>query len=155
MGIPCERALSVAEVSALAQEPLVEIGLHTRTHADLGRGRDRETLYQEINVAKDELESMTGTKVRSFAYPFGALENCSPEAAEVLEGCGLDQAYTIIPGFNHSRSAPFSLHRDSLDPSMNGTMFSAWLDGSYDVLKAWSDRRKGVAAAPKHVDGSG
>ena len=69
MGIPCERALSVEEVSTLANEPLVEIGLHTRTHADLGRIHDRQTLYQEIAVAKDELESMTGTQVRSFAYP--------------------------------------------------------------------------------------
>ena len=140
VGIPCERALSLDEVAELTREPLMEVGAHGRSHADLGPMEYGEQLWGEVAGAKRELEAVTGTSVTRFAYPYGAVVNYSGEAIRTLEEAGFEAAFTIVPGFNFLDSDPYQLHRDSLDPSMNDLLFRAWLDGAYDELKTWLSR---------------
>ena len=141
VGIPCERALSPAEVTELAREPLVEIGAHSRSHADLGLMEYEAPLVDEVTGARRDLEAMTGTSVIRFAYPFGGAVNYSRDTIRALKETGFEAAFTIVPGFNSPDSDPYQLHRDSLDPSMSDLLFRAWMDGAYDVAKAWYDRR--------------
>ena len=49
----------------------VEIGAHTRTHADLGAERDPTLLYDEVVGCREDLESQLGCGIRYFAFPYG------------------------------------------------------------------------------------
>jgi len=142
IGIPAERSLTDDDLSALAREPLITIGGHTRTHADLGCIADVELLKEEIVGCKDDLEKITCLPVTEFAYPFGCKENFCDAAIKVLKETGFRMAFTIIPGFNFRDSDRYFLHRDSLDPEMKRLLFRAWLDGAYDVVKGLIERRK-------------
>ena len=53
----------------------VELGGHTRTHADLGRVADSGVLYDELVGGVRELEELVGRPVRYFAFPYGQYAN--------------------------------------------------------------------------------
>jgi peptidoglycan/xylan/chitin deacetylase (PgdA/CDA1 family) len=142
MHVEVDRALTRREVGELAQEPLIEIGSHSRTHRDLGCLKDEQALREETVGSRRDLEEISGSSVISFAYPFGDVFNYSPAAIEVLRQENFSSAFTIVPGFNYVSSDRYQLHRDSLPPDMSNLLFYAWLDGSYDVVKAWVNRRK-------------
>jgi len=142
VGMLCGRAFSTKEVAKLAKHPLIEIGAHGRTHADLGSLASEDSLWEEIAGAKKDLEEITGRPVTSFAYPFGDVMNCSPKATCILEQAGFKAAFTIVPGFNYLDSDRYRLHRDSLDVTMGNVLFRAWLDGAYDVVKSWLNKGK-------------
>ncbi len=61
----------------------IEIGAHTRTHADLGRLADPGRLYDELIVAQRELEEIASVPVRYFAFPYGQRDNLSQAAFEL------------------------------------------------------------------------
>jgi len=63
--------MTAARIGELADEPLVALGNHTRTHPDLKTVTDRETLKREIVGAKRELETRFGVTVDRFSFPFG------------------------------------------------------------------------------------
>jgi peptidoglycan/xylan/chitin deacetylase (PgdA/CDA1 family) len=64
------RPVTEAEFLQLAKSPLIEIGGHTRTHADISR-LSVEQAANEIAGGRRDLIEMTGREVRSFAYPYG------------------------------------------------------------------------------------
>src|SRR5262249_606977 len=53
----------------------VEIGAHTRSHANLGGQLSFEETFDELVGSKHELETALGCKVRYFAFPYGKHEN--------------------------------------------------------------------------------
>lgn len=65
-----DRPVTEAELARLAASPLIEIGGHTRTHADISRLSPAEAA-DEIGGGRRDLVEMTGQQVRSFAYPYG------------------------------------------------------------------------------------
>ncbi len=73
--------MTTEQLEALADEPLVTLGNHTRTHPDLQRITDRETLESEIVGAKADLESTLGITVDQFCFPYGRY---SREALDVV-----------------------------------------------------------------------
>lgn len=64
------RLVSDDELARLGAGPLVEIGAHTMTHANLPSHTDAEQ-HQEIAGNKARLEAIVGRPVESFAYPYG------------------------------------------------------------------------------------
>lgn len=62
-----------AELTSLADDDLVTVGNHTRTHPKL-TDLSRDELEREIVGGKRRLEDLLGTEVRRFCYPF-----CTPE----------------------------------------------------------------------------
>lgn len=65
-----EAFMSIEQLQTVATDPLVTIGAHTWTHQSLATCTDPEMLQFEIVEAADELESVLGTSIDSFAYPF-------------------------------------------------------------------------------------
>jgi peptidoglycan/xylan/chitin deacetylase (PgdA/CDA1 family) len=61
----------------------VELGAHTRTHADLTR-LDAAASREEMEGSVRRIEEATGRRPRSFAYPFGWYHDASVEAARDL-----------------------------------------------------------------------
>src|SRR6185369_1460040 len=66
----------------------IEMGVHTRTHADLGRIDDPQQMYDEMIVAREELARLTGRDARYFAFPFGQHANLSPQAFRLAREAG-------------------------------------------------------------------
>ena len=79
----------------------IEIGAHTRTHADLGNLTDRSQLVDELVVARSELEDALGRSVRYFAFPYGAHHNLSAEAFRLAKEVGYAGVCSNYGGYNH------------------------------------------------------
>lgn len=71
-----------------------ELGAHTMTHPDLSR-LDYEACRREIEQSRDELAQIAGTRVETFAYPFGRY---GPEAVAAARDSGLLAAVTTGSG---------------------------------------------------------
>lgn len=67
--LPSSKMLSWDEIKEL-HECGIEFGGHTRTHPDLTKISDSR-IESEIAESKAKIEDMLGSKVTTFAYPFG------------------------------------------------------------------------------------
>lgn len=85
--------LTPEQVKALAADPLVTIGAHTRTHPVLA-GLSRADARREIDASRERLENLLGHRVRHFAYPFGSRAACSPREEALVGECGFETAVT-------------------------------------------------------------
>lgn len=71
----------------------VGIGAHTRTHAALPNVAD-DAVEKEVSGSREELEARLGSPVRTFAYPYGELDD---RAVEAVAGAGFAGACTVEP----------------------------------------------------------
>ena len=123
------------QLSELAQDPLFEVGSHTRTHANLARIGDRQGIRDEVAEDRAWLEDRLGVPVRLFSYPFGTPANVSPLARSVVEEVGFAAAFTLVPGWWDARDGDrLLIGRDGLDPANPFAVSRAWLRGGYDRL---------------------
>jgi peptidoglycan/xylan/chitin deacetylase (PgdA/CDA1 family) len=95
----------------------VEIGGHTRSHADAGRlsGYD---LAHEIAGCKRDLENAIESDVRYFAFPYGLHRNLSNEAFRVAREAGYEGVCSAYGGYNFPGDDPFHLRRIHADPEL-------------------------------------
>jgi peptidoglycan/xylan/chitin deacetylase (PgdA/CDA1 family) len=109
------RPVTSAELQRLADSPLIEIGGHTRTHADLSR-LSRTQAASEIGGGRRDLIEMTGREVRSFAYPYGRF---GPDTIADIRDAGFACAGNSRPGR--------ATHRNDLHalPRLHATNLSA------------------------------
>jgi len=114
---------SVADIRELA-EAGVEIGAHTRTHANLAQVPEQQ-LYDEIVGSKIDLEDITGQPVKHFAFPFGQHENMSPAGFRIAYQAGLASVSSAYGGYNFPGGDGFHLERVHADPEF--LRFRNWL----------------------------
>lgn len=93
----------------------VEIGAHTRTHADLGRVADADRLFDELSVSRDELQNAVGKPIRYFAFPFGLHANLSAAAFHLAREVGFAGACSAYGGYNFPGDDAFHIQRRCLD----------------------------------------
>jgi peptidoglycan/xylan/chitin deacetylase (PgdA/CDA1 family) len=111
------RPNTTGQIRALA-EAGIEIGGHTRTHADLGALGRRDRLWDEIVLAADELSAIAGRPIRHFAFPFGQHKNLSPLAFALAEEAGFDGVCSAYGGYNLPGDDPFHLQRIAVGEDM-------------------------------------
>jgi peptidoglycan/xylan/chitin deacetylase (PgdA/CDA1 family) len=92
--VDAETMLSANQIRTVLEDELVELGNHTRTHADLSELTDPNELEREIVGAKDQLEERFDITVDAFAYPYGKLNE---SAARIVKNSH-DLAVTSEPG---------------------------------------------------------
>ena len=93
----------------------IEIGAHTRTHADLGQVMDQNKLVDELVIARSELEDALGQPVRYFAFPYGAQQNLTAAAFQLAKQVGYAGVCSNYGGYNFPGDDPFHLHRRGVD----------------------------------------
>ncbi len=82
-----ERFLSMAQLQALAQSPLIEIGSHGMSHREFS-GLSLEEVKKELKDSKTVLQVLTGQKIDCFAYPGGHYTREEAlAAAELYDKC--------------------------------------------------------------------
>jgi peptidoglycan/xylan/chitin deacetylase (PgdA/CDA1 family) len=115
---------SLSQLRALA-EAGVDIGAHTRTHADLGPIRDTERLVDEIVVGRDQLRQALGCPIPYFAFPYGLYDNLSDAAINVARQAGFRGVCSAYGGHNFPGDEGFHLQRIHGDPEF--VRFENWL----------------------------
>lgn len=103
--------LTSAEVRALGQHPLFEVGGHSATHPILSRA-PREVQRAEIANNAADLEAWAGYRPRVFAYPNGRPGvDYAGDTIELLMSCGFECAFTTGSGFATSGQPMFERTR--------------------------------------------
>jgi len=108
------RTNTIDELRALAAAG-AEIGLHTRTHADLGQTLDPKRLYDEVVTAGSDLAGLVQAPIRYFAFPFGLHRNLNAEAFRLARQAGYRGVCSAYGGYNVPGDDPFHLQRIHAD----------------------------------------
>lgn len=140
---------SVAELRYLAEQG-VEIGAHTRTHADLGKATDPKTLHDEVVVASEELQQLVGRPVRYFSFPYGLHDNLHRAAFDLAFETGFEAVCSAYGGYNFPGDDAFHLQRIGVDGEL--LRLKNWL--TLDARKLRSTRRfayESLQAPPRGV----
>jgi peptidoglycan/xylan/chitin deacetylase (PgdA/CDA1 family) len=93
----------------------VEIGAHTRTHADLGSIDDPFLLHDEVVTAGEELQSVIGHPVRYFSFPYGLPANLNLRAVHLAYEHGYEAVCSAYGDYNFPGDDPFHLRRIHAD----------------------------------------
>jgi GT2 family glycosyltransferase/peptidoglycan/xylan/chitin deacetylase (PgdA/CDA1 family) len=113
-GSEARRLMSAEQIRHWARQG-IEFGAHSRTHADLTTLSGRE-LADEVVGSKKDLESILGSPVVSFAYPFGFH---NPEAVHSVRA-NFDLAFGVdseSPALNYLVTDPHLLERTMVQPN--------------------------------------
>lgn len=76
--------MTAEQIKKMAQSPLVTIGSHTYTHADV-TVRPLEEAIEEMRFSKEWLENTTQKKIDAFAFPYGVY---TPETVNAAKSTG-------------------------------------------------------------------
>jgi peptidoglycan/xylan/chitin deacetylase (PgdA/CDA1 family) len=99
-----------------------EIGNHTYTHTHC-RSFSQQDFVSEVDRNKEELEALSGKKIRSFSQPYGSSKDLTPELAEHLERSGHQAVFLSESVANPRRSDLFHLDRVSTCAASDDTLF--------------------------------
>ena len=115
---------TVTQLRSLAADG-IDIGAHTRSHADLGRLTRYDALWNEIAGSRADLEQMLGQAVRYFAFPYGQITNLSAAAVQVARDAEFAGVCSAYGGYNIPGCDPFHLQRIHGDPHL--PRFKNWM----------------------------
>jgi peptidoglycan/xylan/chitin deacetylase (PgdA/CDA1 family) len=127
-GRSSHRPLTLAEVAAMDEGGLIELGAHTVNHPALAN-ISTSVQQEEIQQSKARLEDILGHPVHSFAYPYGSFNEQTPG---LVQAAGFARACSTITETVYARTNPFLLPRIEVQ-NWNGEEFthrlSRWLKG--------------------------
>lgn len=107
---PSHRTLSPAEVVALADGDLIEIGAHSVSHSVLSE-LPLLAQQEEIRQSKARLEQIVDRPVTCFAYPYGRHRDYTKQTTSVVQAAGFQCACSNFSGTVHLSTDPFQLPR--------------------------------------------
>lgn len=103
--------LEDSQIKEMQESGLIEFGGHTLSHASLPSLSDCD-LYKEIKEDKDILEKRIGTKLVSFAYPYG---HVTDRVKNVVKHLGYDFAVSTDTGTGFIDDDLFDIRRTAID----------------------------------------
>ena len=109
--------MSWPEIQRLAAHPLITLGGHTQSHANLAQ-LDPETLRTELDGSRALLEERLDRPITHFAYPYGGSQAAGAREFEAARTAGFKTAVTTRPGVLFPRHAKRALALPRL--SVNG-----------------------------------
>jgi peptidoglycan/xylan/chitin deacetylase (PgdA/CDA1 family) len=119
-------AMTIDELRALAADPLIAVGAHTRGHTNLGF-QDGRRQREEIERSRADLRDWLGEAPAGFSYPFGIPDvDFHATTRRLVADAGFRYAVANQRGTVSARSDPYALPRHVV-PNLGGDAFSAWL----------------------------
>jgi len=96
--------MSWDELRALAKDPLVTIGAHTKSHLALSKLSEAKARAQMVeSIARIEAE--LGRPCRHFSYPYGCANSAGPREFRIAKELGLETAVTTQKGLLYPEHA--------------------------------------------------
>ena len=102
--------LNESEIFHLANNPLIEIGAHTKNHSRLSDLNTEEQLT-EIQSNKEYLEKIIGKSIKLFAYPFGGHLDYNKSTIKILKKMGFEYAYINNNLYSCVKDSPYQISR--------------------------------------------
>lgn len=96
----------------------LDIGAHTRTHADIGKVTDSQQLHDELAGSRRELMNLLGVAIDHFAFPYGQTSNITAASLQVARNVGYKTVSAAYGGYNCMGCDPFLIQRVHGDPSL-------------------------------------
>jgi peptidoglycan/xylan/chitin deacetylase (PgdA/CDA1 family) len=115
---------TVEEIQQMAAEG-IEIGAHSRTHADLGANLTDDELRSEITGSKRDLEAILGRPVNYFAFPYGLHQNMTTAGFRIAYEAGFAGVCSAYGAYNMPGDDSFHIQRIHGDPQWS--RFINWL----------------------------
>jgi peptidoglycan/xylan/chitin deacetylase (PgdA/CDA1 family) len=159
---PSDRFLNEREIREMMDSCGIEIASHTLTHAWLTQ-IDSASAWREINNSRRRLESLFGTEVITFVYPYGDMNG---RVREMVRRAGYKLARAVRPGTPNLWVEPYRipevelrietrlpgivhyirrhettvilLHRIVRSPRV----FTEWPLADFETLLGWMHRRR-------------
>jgi peptidoglycan/xylan/chitin deacetylase (PgdA/CDA1 family) len=128
--------LNRAQVAELAEVPGIEVGAHTVHHYYLDELPDHE-IAEETRVARHQLESITQTRIRSFAYPHGAY---SQRVRDAVIDAGYESAVAVKNALSHASDDTFAIARWTVTANTTASRIAEVLNGE-SIPHAWGRER--------------
>ena len=97
LAITAELTMAPEELKALAVHPLASLGAHTLSHRAVARLSPEEA-RDEMRQSADYVESLTGTRPLSIAYPYGTKQAVCERDQSLAKDIGFTIAVTTQPG---------------------------------------------------------
>jgi peptidoglycan/xylan/chitin deacetylase (PgdA/CDA1 family) len=126
---------TVEEIQQMSAEG-IEIGAHSRTHADLGANLTDDELRTEIVGSKRDLEAVLGKPVNYFAFPYGLHKNMTPAGFRIAYEAGFAGVCSAYGAYNMPGDNSFHIQRIHGDPQWS--RFINWL--TVDPRKIYKQR---------------
>jgi peptidoglycan/xylan/chitin deacetylase (PgdA/CDA1 family) len=124
------RPLTLAELRAIGQSGRVELAAHTRRHSALA-SQHPTAQRQEIEQSSADLQSWTGQRPVSFAYPYGnPRTDYSPTTVELVRELGFSCAVSTSAGLATAASPRCELPRFFVAIE-DAREFERWLAGRF------------------------
>ncbi len=114
LGLTERLTLDEAGLKQLLQNPLASLGVHTMSHRALAR-LTAEDAREELAASADRIETITGIRPTTLAYPYGDPSAVSPREHRLAADLGLTMAVTTQPGTLTSDVPLTALPRISLN----------------------------------------
>jgi peptidoglycan/xylan/chitin deacetylase (PgdA/CDA1 family) len=104
--------MTPGQIRALAQSEWATIGNHSYYHNDLAM-TPRGSVREDLQRSKEFLENMTGTEIKSLAFPYGSY---SKEAVEEAKNAGFSQLLAMEFLFPEDSHDPVFRERLTINP---------------------------------------
>jgi peptidoglycan/xylan/chitin deacetylase (PgdA/CDA1 family) len=117
-----DQCLSWDELETLAEEPLITIGAHTRSHPILSKLEPSDA-FEEIAEGRRMIASRLGRPPEHFAYPIGKSGMAGPREFAMIRNLGFKTGVTTRRGLLHARHGDALSHLPRV--SLNGHLQEA------------------------------
>jgi peptidoglycan/xylan/chitin deacetylase (PgdA/CDA1 family) len=97
LAIVAEETMDAAELKEFESDPLISFGAHTVSHPSLAHV-DEARLADELSRSADYVESLTGKRPATLAYPYGDGHAATPREYKAAERAGFSLAVTTNAG---------------------------------------------------------
>ena len=122
---PAGFAMTEEQVLKMSGSPFAEVGAHTVTHPKLAvLSPSRQ--FEEIEESKNYLTALSGKKITSFSFPYGAPLHFTESTRRLVIASGFQRACTTEGAVFRGRHGQFGIPRLTV-PNVNGEQFSRWL----------------------------
>ena len=107
------------------------MGAHTKTHRMLSHIADPEIMEDEVVASAERMESVIGTKLTCFAYPFGSVGSINEEALRKASG-HFDYSFSNVRGEVSESPSNHFIFRQNLVPGDPIWLVRAIIEGRLD-----------------------
>ncbi len=138
-----EEVISLQALCGLAADPLIDIGSHTATHADLVTLKDDE-VRQELVASRKLLETVLNRRVDSISFPYG---HFGARELRLAREAGYVYQFSVSPGRSRTVLSEGLSGRVSVQPSDWPIEFRLKILGAYRWLEMgsrWKHRMKSL-----------